>query len=212
MVTLASQPPWSTGETRTEGGRGSLPASWRHGVHCYMELTPSCWSYKPAAVIESGQESLTGSSKAGAGLGLGLWLPVLTSSLERQGLSSWWGCAGLGMDTGPLPWGGRTRGAMACASHKQAQGLRPLTPRPEPLEAGPLLGPWSLGRHAHVARGLALCWHGVPPLMPQDAGVGGIQIFQNAEPVLDRAEPGRGRAWSGWQRLLGGPGLHRGWG
>ena len=162
------------------------------------ERVPRCWSYKPVVVIESGQESLTGVVKRGSRNGPGFMAP-------RPHLLS--GKAGAELVLGPPRAGhGHEDTTAVCACHRPAWGPKPLAPRPEPLHAGPPLGRAVARRACSRSPGRALCWHRVPPLMPQSGeqgAAGGIQIFQNAVRVLDRAEPGRVGARSRRQRLPG---------
>lgn len=64
-----------------------------------------------------------------------------------------------------------------CVS-QAGSGAKATRPRPEPPEAGSLLGPWSLGAHAPVARGPACAAVGCH--LQCYRTVTGIQIFQNA--------------------------------
>ena len=132
-------------------------------------------------------------------MGLGLWLPGPTSSLGRQGPSLCWGRPGRDTDTRTPPRCARVTGRLGARSR--------LPPDPSPFTPAHHSGGRAVARRAcSRSPGRALCWHRVPPLMPQSGeqgAAGGIQIFQNAVRVLDRAEPGRVGARSRRQRLPG---------
>ena len=85
-------------------------------------------------------------------MGLGLWLPVPTSSLERQGLSFWWGL-GRGMDARAPPRGEPAWRAVACAPPSR-RGAEAAPPDPSLLKRARCLGR-GRGQATYAAWGLA---------------------------------------------------------